>query len=181
DDGTRDRAVPITCQEGVYRSIAPLGDSDWFALDVPERSSVTIQGYTPFSLNVALQDARGRDLEYEPYGSIVRGCGVNALAAGHYFIELSAPYGPTFAYDLLVTCSPCNLPNPPTAVPPTRTPTPTPLVPDRYEPDDDPAAAQTIACGTLQPHSLDNPYDQDWVTFTLDKDSAVSVFAGVNL
>lgn len=179
DDSARAHAVPIGCGEGASRSFAPLGDEDWLALDVPERSAVTIQGYGP-SIYVALQDDRGRDLAYE-YGSIVRACGVDALDSGRYFIELYPPYPTTFTYDVLVTCAPCDVANPPTMAPPTRTPTLTPLAKDRFEPDDQPADASQISCGSLQPHSLDTQFDQDWVTFTLAGDSAVSVSSSAYL
>jgi hypothetical protein len=171
DDDTRDSAVPVACGEAILRSIGPVGDTDWLVLDVPERSSVTIRayGYPPA---IALQDDRGRDLDYQS-GLIVRACGSNALDAGRYFVELYGPYPAAAAYDLLVTCEPCGAPNPPTMAPPTRTPTPTPLRPDSYEPDDSSDDANDIGCGMLQAHSLDTRFDQDWVTFTLASDSAV--------
>jgi len=175
DDNTRDRALPITCGEGIVRSIAPAGDTDWLVLDVAERSAVTIHGYGGPA--IALQNGQGRDLEYQG-GAIVRGCGIDALDPGRYFIEVYGFSPFAFPYDLLVSCEPCSVANPPTPAPPTRTPTPTPLPRDAYEPDDAPAEASEIGCGMLQPHSLDTPFDQDWVTFTLTSDSAVTLSAG---
>ena len=123
---------------------------------------------------MALQDGTGTDLEYA-YGVIDRECGVDALDAGQYFFEVYTDSFSTYAYDLVVICEPCAMPNPTLTLPPTRTPTPTPLIEDSYEPDDTLTEAADIDCGSLQSHSLHQRNDADWVAFTLPAASAVSV------
>ena len=172
----RDSAVPIACGEGVIRSIAPRGDSDWFLLQVPGRQAVRILTYAlSGNLQLALQDSDGVDIGF---GSqfIERRCGESALDGGTYLVEsYGSQFNAPFGYDFWVLCEPCAEPGPPTPVVNTRTPTPLALPGDAYEPDDSPGQAQPIACGELQMHSLHSRFDEDWVAFELPEPSAFSI------
>jgi hypothetical protein len=176
----RESAVPISCGEGLIRSLSSREDSDWLMLSVPERSAVTIQTLSPFSTpQLALQDAEGRDIGYG-YGVIDRICGESALDAGTYFVE--AYHGDfAFPYDVWVSCDPCPGEGRATPSMATRTPTPTALMPDAYEPDDSAEQARPIACGGLQVHSIDARYDEDWVAFEVADPSAISASASAEL
>lgn len=177
----RDSAVPIACGEGIIRSLAPTGDSDWLMLQVPSRSAVHIQpfSYGP-SIQLALQDSTGLDIGANSYASLDRLCGESALDPGTYFVEIYADsYNGLGVYDVLVTCLPCDAAAPPTPTFPTRTPTQTPLPPDAYEPDDTAAQARAIACGELQVRSRSSAYDEDWASVELTAPSALSIaFSG---
>lgn len=178
-DNTREQASPLSCGQGVIRSLAPPGDSDWFVLDLPDRSAVSLVSNS-YAAELALQNASGIDIDYSSWysGAIHRTCGSNALEAGRYFIEVhSTNFSFPSAYDLVVFCYPCQAPNAPTFAPPTRTPTPPPLPADRYEPDDDWGEALEIDCGSLQSRSMHHRFDQDWVSFTLSRDTAISFSA----
>jgi hypothetical protein len=173
---SRASAAPIGCGEGVIRSLAPRGDSDWFALQVPGRQAVRILTYAlPSDVQLALQNSEGVDIGFGS-GFIERRCGEAALDSGTYFIEsYGSPFSPAFGYDLWVSCEPCAAPGPSTPVVATRTPTPLPLPTDAYEPDDSPAQARPIACGELQMHSLHSRFDEDWAEFEVSAPSALSI------
>lgn len=90
--------------------------------------------------------------------------------------EVSGGYQ-QMAYELSVTCAPCDIPNP-TATPTfTHTPMPTPLPPDSFEPDDTPADAKPIACGEGQLGTVAPSGNSDWIRFTLPEAAAVRIEA----
>lgn len=180
---SRGAAVPIACGEGLIRSVAPEGDTDWLMLTLSERSAVSVDILSnSYGVVAVLQDNAGRDLTY-PSAPIERPCGGGSLEAGTYFIEtyLGEYYYGSSPYDVVVRCEPCTAPEPPTPSVPTRTPTQTPLPLDAFEPDNRPAEAGPIVCGELQVHSLHTPRDQDWVTFDIAAPLALSASAGSDL
>jgi len=173
----REAAVPVDCSEGLIRTIAPFGDSDWLMFQLTERTAVLIDTYSWFgSPQLALQNEFGRDIEYG-YSSIERPCGAGSLEAGTYLVESYSEYD-SFPYDIWITCEPCDAMESATATVPTRTPTPTPLPLDPFEPDNDAEHAGTIECGDLQVHSFHTSRDEDWVTFELEEASALQILAG---
>jgi len=180
-DNTREEAVPIMCGQGAIRSLAPQGDTDWFVLDLPERTAVSLRIFG-YGTELALQASSGIDIDYSyGYGydyDINRTCGVNALEAGRYFVEVLSSSQYVATYDFVVVCRPCTAPNAPTFAPPTRTPTPQPLPLDRYEPNNSPEEATEIECGSLQSHTIHGPFDQDWVSFTVPQNTAVTLSTG---
>ena len=85
-----------------------------------------------------LESATGMELALG-YPSIERACSVDALPAGDYRIGVMG--GVPQGYGLELRCSRCDQANP-TATPTVPfTPTPTPVAPDRYEPDN---TAETV-------------------------------------
>lgn len=175
----RERAVRIECGEGLIRSLAPFGDSDWLRLQVAERSAVSIWTVSPIgSPFLALQNGAGADIGFG-YAFIHRPCGVTALDAGTYFVE--AFEGFSTPYDVLVACTPCTTVGPPTPTYRPRTVTPTPPMADEYEPDDSPDQASDLACGQQQVHSLRTRLDDDWVAVEVAAPSGVTISTSSDL
>jgi len=104
------------------------------------------------------------------YSRVDRACGLNALPAGTYLVEIEGySSDQTLSYDVSITCLPCDVPNPTPTATATPTATPTPLQIDTYEPDNAPGAAKPITCGSTQTHTIVPAGDADWVSLSLDE------------
>lgn len=131
-DDRPDLAKPIRCGDVQSHTFVPSFDTDWveFVLDamtevVLDATSDAPSGLPPL---ITLFNA---DFGTAPVsggiGRVEHRCGADALAPGTYFVNVS-PYSPDqgSGYELGLSCSPCDIPNPTVTATATATPVPTP-------------------------------------------------------
>ena len=179
-DNTYTQAKYIKNGETQIRSIDPVGDTDWIKFDVTTPSYVDIKTSGVSDSDTGdtvmwLYNSTGVPNSYIAYNDDIwgKGWGYNYfseittnLAPGTYYIRIQQysnneiiPY-----YNLSLNMTPI-----------TPTPTSTPVLTDKYEPDNTYLTASTIQSGAAQEHSIYPAGDVDWAKFTVSVPSVVNI------
>jgi hypothetical protein len=167
-------AAPLPCGALQHHTITPLSDIDTLRFTLSEPANgIAVEALSgDGALNLVLRASDGSFLEQVYYAPLIHGCAVNPLPAGDYTLEISAAnaWAPGLAYDLALDCTTCDESNPPppASATPTAPPTPTAVVPDRFEPDGTAEQATRIDCNTIHEATLAPAGDVDWLLFRTD-------------
>ncbi len=148
-------------------SIAPVGDTDWYRFDLSHQSALTLEtsgstGDTTMTLYILDTNGAVTPVEFNDDGGagfhslIDRQCGVDALPAGTWFVQINdfGDNGEIPAYTMSLTTAQC---------------------PDAYEPDGVSTQATLLEPGLPQVHNIVPVGDADWYTFAISFDSAVTL------
>lgn len=169
DDDTLANAKPITIHFPQQRSIFPAGDEDWVEIELASPSSIVAEtsdaGQAGDTI-LELYDSGGVLLASDDdsgdgnFSRIEVGCGSGGLAAGTYYLRVTAKNPADTIRDYLLTYaySPCSG-----------------IGPDAYEPDNSRFQASAITDGEVQGRSIEPVGDTDWVSFELAIPSSVEV------
>lgn len=191
-DDSRAAARPIACGQKLDQTLSPGSDVDWHSFTLPQTSTIVLDAdvrtNNSFPVRFILRNADGGSIEEmqqsQGRGRLARDCGIDALDAGTYFIEVASSFSTRAAYDLHLRCLPCDVANPTPTATITRTATRTPSItptatptqgPDSFEPDGDAATASAIACDASQQRSLLPAGDVDWIAIELASASRVVI------
>lgn len=146
-------------------NISPADDTDWFYFTLNNPAAVTLQtSGSSGDTRMWLYDSNLNLIEYDDddgtnrFSLIERTCEINELPAGRYYVKIDE-YGNNnviASYDISLATSKC-------------------LSPDRYEPDDSSTQATLITNGETQNHNIFPADEFDWLYFTLDAPSAVTL------
>lgn len=152
------QANALGCGSKISAIIDPVGETDWFRVDVPSFASVTVQTLDcAGDTTLFLRDAGGSAIEFDDDdGAALCSLISRDLFAGTYYLEIHE-FGDngTVTYVVSAVC--------------------TPIPPDEVEPNDSPATANPIACGESKHGAIAWSGDVDFWTFSLATDSTVDV------
>lgn len=172
NDNVYTSASTITNGETQNHSIYPANDTDWVKFDVAVTSVVTLQtsgdGYGDTVMY--LYNSAGVPASYMTYddnnGGVLWSKITATLGPGTYYVKINenGMNSQIGLYHLTLNMTQS-----------TPTPTFTPLVGDSYENDDTYTNASEILSGVQQQHSIHTASDVDWVKFTIDANSVVTI------
>lgn len=157
-DDTSGQAGTLVAGTPQFRSIYPSGDRDWVRFTLSQPSQVTLAAGA--DLGMRLYDGSLVEIGYDDNTDgttrIEYPCGAGRLPVGSYYVQLGqvADAHVIDGYTLVLDTVPC---------------------PDNYEPDNNKTQATTIVHGISQTHNIVPADDQDWVRFTLDEPTAVTI------
>jgi len=150
-------------------SLQPVGDEDWYSIDLNASSGITLEvtGDGVENMAFTLYDsgvnsiAFGESSDQEPAMRLIRECNINPLSQGGYYVKLDgvAPDRTVDSYEIRLVVAECAA----------ATPTPTPTLPpgaDAFEHNDTCEQAKFISpAGFAQAHTFHDPGDVDWLSF----------------
>jgi hypothetical protein len=162
-DNTSGEANLISSGSPQTHSLAPAGDQDWVKFTLTSESGITLEtSGASGDTRMWLYDSSLTEIDYNDddginnFSFIDRVCGVDALPAGTYYVQVTEYWGIELpSYDLSFNASFCSS--------------------DSYEPDDSSVEANLITNGSPQTHNIFPSGDEDWVKFTLSFESGVTL------